>query len=592
MKYLWCVIGCICAFSAFAQQQWTENDHDEHHLYQRMLVKSGGDSLIHPSIRPWLRRDVVKVALPYAIPGYHSSMDNELAQSLLDANNEFITSEYGALLSRYPNRYYVDSTRTFYFPVSPVPSGWHPYRHSKYSLWNTFFTTPAHFYEIDVKDFYLRVNPLIHVGVGQESVESAAIFINQRGISLRGGIGKGLYFQTSLFDSQARFPNYVNDFTAVHGVVPGVAFYKNYSSALFDFTNGRDYLLAYAYVGFNAGKYVGIQLGHTQNFIGDGIRSLLLSDFATPYFALRINTRIWKLHYQNIFAELAADNFQSVSGRDEVIPKKYMAAHYLSFKPNKSVSVGLFEAVIYDQHNRGFELQYLNPVILYRSIEGNIGSPDNVLLGVNARVDVRKTMSIYGQFVLDDLHVRNILNGHLDWWGNKYGHQLGMKYFDMFGIPFLDGTLEWNRVRPFTYTHYDKAESYTHYKQPLAHPVGANFNEWIFSAQYRPTARWLLESSLCFIHTGEDADSVAYGGNINTPNNQRPEDYGYFIGRGIETNIVYWTAGAHFYLTPGVVLDAKLLWRQKRSASAGRELDTRMFQVGVRYNMVRREEMF
>ena len=49
--------------------------------------------------------------------------------------------------------------------------------------------------------------------------------------------------------------------------------------------------------------------------------------------------------------------------------------------------------------------------------------------------------------------------------------QLGAKYVDAFGINNLDLQLEMNRVRPFTHSHNDSISNYTHYNQPLAHPL-------------------------------------------------------------------------------------------------------------------------
>jgi hypothetical protein len=59
------------------------------------------------------------------------------------------------------------------------------------------------------------------------------------------------------------------------------------------------------------------------------------------------------------------------------------------------------------------------------------------------------------------------------------GLQLGAKYINALGIKNLDLQLEYNRVRPFTYSHRDSVANYTHYNQPMAHPLGANFSETI-----------------------------------------------------------------------------------------------------------------
>ena len=142
--------------------------------------------------------------------------------------------------------------------------------------------------------------------------------------------------------------------------MPGAGLYKIYSSSVFEVTDGFDYLNAQAYLGFNVSEHVGIQLGHGKHYIGNGYRSLLLSDFANNYYHLKFNWRVWRFQLQNIFAELSA---QSGAGRDRLLPKKYMASHYLDYKVNKNLSFGFFETVIFNRNNQ-FEFQYFNPVIL------------------------------------------------------------------------------------------------------------------------------------------------------------------------------------------------------------------------------------
>ena len=567
--------------SVQAQNLLSDLDHDAHHLYDRMYVLSdGADSLLHLSIKPFWRQDLVTLAdshIPFAI----SDVSAHQIQMIYDQNNEFTrTGSEDSTQQLLPGN------------VTGYALGIQRYRRSKHPLWNTFFKTPAQFYEVDVKDFYLRINPILNIDVGRENEEGVTTFVNQRGLSIRGGIGKNVFFHTSLFDSQVRYPNYINTFTDDYGVVPGVGLYKSFTSKFFDFTQGRDFLLANAYVGINFGKYIGVQLGHNQCFIGDGIRSLLLSDFSTPFFSLKINTRIWKFHYQNIFAELAADSFLSVDGVSEPVPKKYMAAHYLDFKPTPNISIGLFEAVIFNRAGHQFELQYLNPIILYRTIEGTIGSPDNVLLGLNGRVDLWRRASLYGQFMLDDISISNILDGHMDWWGNKFGFQLGAKYFNLFSVDNLDVQVEWNRVRPYTYSHYDSDANYSNYKQALAHPLGSNFNEVILSGSYYVTTKLFLKSSVYLIQKGEDPDSVSFGGNILAPNTTRPGDYGHTVAQGAAADLFIWHTRIQYELMEGLFLTGSVLLRKKESTLPERTQDTQLFQFGIRYNLPLREDIF
>ena len=569
-----------------AQNILTDMDPLAHQVYDRMIILSGGgDSSLHAALKPYWRNDLVILADTFShyadsrITGYQ-------VQRIYDQQNEFVNPAGDPF---YQLLYKPDDSELFpYLQDSLVPR----YRLSKHPLWKTFYKTPGYFYEVDVKDFYLRVNPILHAAVGYESNEDVTTFYNQRGLSLRGGIGRNVFFQTSFYDSQVRYPNYINQYTDSVGVVPGAASFKDFNSALFDVSEARDFLLATAYVGVNFGKYFGFQLGHNQFFIGDGIRSLFLSDYSTPFFSLKLNTRIWKFHYQNIFAEMSADNFMSVSGYSEAVPKKYMAAHYLSFKPNRTLTLGLFETVVFDRPDDQFELQYLNPIILYRTVESWIGSPDNVLLGFNGRLDIKKTASVYGQVILDDIAISQILDGHLDWWGNKFGYQLGAKYINAFGISFLDAQLEWNRVRPYTYSHYDSQANYSNYKQTIAHPLGGNFNEWIFSLRYQASPRLFLQSNFYFIITGEDRDTTSFGSNVIKPNTQRPGDYGHYIGQGVGTDIFYWSALAQYEISSGLFLEGRYVYRNKESEEPRLNLRTSLIQLGVRYNLPFREDVF
>jgi len=221
-----------------------------------------------------------------------------------------------------------------------------------------------------------------------------------------------------------------------------------------------------------------------------------------------------------------------------------------------------------------------------------LGSPDNVLLGFNARMDLWRHVSFYGQFMLDDISISTILDGNSDWWGNKYGHQLGIKYVNLFSVDQLDLQVEWNRVRPFTYSHYDSLANFSHYNQALAHPLGANFNEWIVSLSYAIGPKLNLKSSLYFMNKGEDPDTISYGGNILRPNNARAGDYGHTVGQGASADIVVWSTTINFELSEGVFIDLDVFLRKKTSPLAERVQDTHSFQFGVRYNFVHREDVF
>jgi ribosomal protein L21 len=158
----------------------------------------------------------------------------------------------------------------------------------------------------------------------------------------------------------------VNDFRAV----PGGGFYKVFKGdqSAYDYFDGR------GYVTFNATKYIDFQLGYDKNFIGNGYRSLFLSDWGNSYLFAKINTRIWKFNYQNLFMELMP---QFTKNGDTLLTRKYAAMHHLSMNVNPWLNVGLFEGVIFGRKDH-FDFQYLNPIIFYRHIEGSVGDKINI----------------------------------------------------------------------------------------------------------------------------------------------------------------------------------------------------------------------
>jgi hypothetical protein len=163
---------------------------------------------------------------------------------------------------------------------------------------------------------------------------------------------------------------------------------------------------------------------------------MFLSDNSAPQFYLKLDTRLWKFHYQNLFMELTSLTSTDTTPGDSRLGRKYAAVHYLSYKVNPRLTFGFFESTIFNRTN-DFEFQYLNPVTLYRTVEGMIGSPDNAMLGMNVSWTALKGVQLYGQFLLDELRFSEFFGGN-GWWGNKYSVQAGFKYLNVLGVQHLD----------------------------------------------------------------------------------------------------------------------------------------------------------
>ena len=66
--------------------------------------------------------------------------------------------------------------------------------------------------------------------------------------------------------------------------------------------------LAEANLTFTPNKFIDLQLGYGRNFIGDGYRSILMSDGASPYPFFKLKTTFWKIKYTNISIQHVMDD--------------------------------------------------------------------------------------------------------------------------------------------------------------------------------------------------------------------------------------------------------------------------------------------
>lgn len=260
--------------------------------------------------------------------------------------------------------------------------------------------------------------------------------------------------------------------------------------------------------------------------------------------------------------------------------------HHLSVNVTKWLNVGLFESVIFGRGDR-FEFDYMVPIILYRAIERANGSPDNENLGLNFKAIVLKHVQLYGQFFLDEFKSAEFF-GNKGWWGNKWALQLGGKYYDAFTIKNLDVQGEVNIVRPYTYTHSDSIANYTHYNQPLAHPLGADLKEVIGTIRYQPVKNLYLDVMGTYYIQGIDSAGTNYGSNIFLDYDTRAQEYGVKVINGVRTQCAIATANISYQLRPNLFIDAGYEYRRQSYGGYMPTATTNWVYGGVRMNAPRR----
>ncbi|MEZ0005291.1 hypothetical protein ABH942_000642 [Flavobacterium sp. 28YEA47A] len=443
--------------------------------------------------------------------------------------------------------------------------------------------------------YWFTMNPILDLRLGKSDPSKADYtYQNTRGIQIQGEIGKELSFNASIFESQGRFADYYNRYAESikpsggnPAIIPGIGIAKGFKEDAYDFP------MAEANISYTPSKFINLQLGFGRNFLGDGYRSLLQGDGTSPYPFFKINTNFWKIKYTNTYMWLK--DVRPEVTEDNTYATKFMANHYLSWNVTKRWNLGFFESVVWaDQNNRGFDASFINPIIFFRAVEFSSSSKSgNALLGLTSKYKFSNQVQFYGQFLLDEFSISDMKAGDKSW-KNKFGYQLGAKYFDAFNIDNLLLQLEYNHVRPYVYAHSNPLTNYAHSNQSMGHQWGGNFKEFIAVARYFK-GRWFADAKLTYGKRGLDFDteenSFNYGGNIyKNYNVGRPRDIGVKTGQGNETTILIADLQAGYLVNPSTNLKffAGLIYRNFNpnvdTATAFKE-DTTWFSIGLRADL-------
>tara|TARA_Y100000813_G_scaffold90647_1_gene64540 strand:+ start:23419 stop:24996 length:1578 start_codon:yes stop_codon:yes gene_type:complete len=453
-----------------------------------------------------------------------------ISESLTAQTNTFLSHSYFSCIEKDMHSIGINkhtSVKPFLFSNDDTLffNSFKPLNSSKLVIYNFL---NSNFISTRENDYYLALNPLFHFEIGKDNNRR---YINTRGFEVKGTIGSKLSFYSSFYENQMLLPDYINTFIENHSnVVPGIGIAKH--------TSLKDGLIdlyySSGYINYNINSFFDIQLGHGKNFIGDGYRTMFISDNAFNYPYLKVTTDVWKLKYINLFSYFQDVNFDIDAAN--ISMSKFCATHYLSGNVGERLNIGIFESIMFGEDSIGnsFDINYLNPVIFYRPLEYSIGysRKGNALLGFLLKYKLTSNCHFYAQLILDEFRLRDFKsqNGAFT---NKYGGQLGFKYFDVFELENLSFQSELNFARPFTYSHFNPHLNYSHYAQPLAHPLGTSFIENVSIVRYRKN-RWLSNLKIVLAnHGGEiEGDSTNYGSDIFIPYNENYNETGNNIAQG------------------------------------------------------------
>lgn len=336
------------------------------------------------------------------------------------------------------------------------------------------------FYEnfivVDTGNFYMTIDPLFNGEFGKDNDDQTGrnLYKNTRGAIIRANVGSKFSFETSLYENQMVLPTYLDNYVNTTGVVPGQGRVKRFKQTGFDFAASS------ATITYSPYQFLNLQMGTGKNFVGDGYRSLLLSDYSFNYPFFKIITTFGKrkqFQYTKLNASLSSITRRDLSATPEALfVRKSMSTHYFSWLATKWLNIGFFESTLWQTEDstgtKPFQFQQLNPVFGVNTLTTIKDDANHSNIGLNLKFKFPFDLVVYNQFVMD---------------GNQYekttGFQVGARYS---GINGLTLQAEFNQMdNPYNTTFEPELEQFTNYNEPLTHPMGDNFNEIVGLINYK-----------------------------------------------------------------------------------------------------------
>ncbi len=431
--------------------------------------------------------------------------------------------------------------------------------------------------------FKIDVKPIIDLSGGYEFISKSFVWESNTGLRLDVSLGPKVAIGGDFTFYTGDLFGYLEEYVDQRGVVPG--FRMNRSSKRPTSITGSGYLNVSPNENFE------LELGFGKQFWGNGYRSFMLSDNASSYPYLKLTADFWRFKYVYLINVMRYGQYDQASRSFDIssLSTKMSAFHYLSLNAADWLEIGFFEGVIWNYKDstgtRGVELNYLNPVIFIRPVEFALGSPDNVILGLNFNFKLSDKTSLYTQFVLDDLDIGRARGGK-GFYRTKFAWQAGVRAIDLFGLKNISARTEFNLVRPYTYAHKTPEQNYTNLNESLVHNLGANFWEVIFQLDY-VYKNWKVYNDLQFARVGMDQNSNDHNGSdifisdyeiVGGIPDLLDLAYGNYFLQGTATNIFSTNFGVEYLISKASNL--RLAFNYKERIFAQNNLSERNYYVG------------
>ena len=452
--------------------------------------------------------------------------------------------------------------------------------------------------------YAVQLNPLATLSLGQAAQRSGAgdpdaqtTYQNTRGARASGHIGDtdGLFvfFESRVEENQRQVP--------LAGVEPygariGVRYLLPREPRQGDL---YDYWVVTGVLGVRS-RHVEARFGRDRYAWGPTATGPLLSGYAPTYDHLQLRTTLGPFTYTNLFAAFNDLTLERDSLSNQ-IAAKYGSMHRLSVRLPGQVEIGVYEAAVLaptpNDRDLGFYFAYFNPIIFYRALDFEKGSPANALLGLDAAWTLperwlgRAGATLYGDFVLDEFRASEFFSGS-GWKDNKWGLVIGARVAEV--LPGLLVEAEYARLRPYLYSSKLASRSLTHHTATLGHPAGPNAQDASLRLDYRPMPRLTLGLAGAVTWRGRNVTAgggIARDSEIGTipvagtdgglpPGNygadpfigydfRFPQEYGNTVGQGVGQTRALVEGRLGYELLPGLFAEAGLRYYDQQDEGTG-----------------------
>ena len=433
-----------------------------------------------------------------------------------------------------------------------------------------------HLFDVQNKEFTFYGDYLPDLVLGRDFAGKTKTTLNTRGYQFGGTIGSKFFFYTSGYTNSGTFPNYLNSYIDKIDFVPGQAFNFNAGKA------NKDWTYVTAILSYTPIKQLNITLGQDKTFVGDGYRSLLLSDFAANYPLLRLTANLGKVQYMFMWAYMEDQEAKQfdVFGSNR---RKWAAFHYLDWNVTNRLSLGYFNAIITSEADdngnfHSFDPNFVNPVFFSNALNSTPSQPDNVLAGFTGKYKIFDKTALYGQLLIQRFNAGDFFSGNKA--DNTGGMQLGIRGADLFTVKSFNYLFEYNTVKPYTYASQQPITSYTELSEPLGDPLGANFKEAIGILNYT-VGRFDFMGQLNYARYGLDPNALTIFGQDVTkeaPPTQTPAT----LGQGLSTTLRYAQGSVSFLINPKYNLRFELGGVLREEKNSQSDVKTALITFGLR----------